>query len=79
MREIRARKDFIGVQWIEEDDDEDDDDDDDVESDEAKPEPARAVKLLDYACGTGVVSRVSNNHPASCNCKWLSYAPSPMD
>jgi hypothetical protein len=43
---IRGRLDFIGVDWV-------DDDDDDAEDD-----PDKSVRLLDYACGTGNVSRV---------------------
>ncbi|KAK3337499.1 methyltransferase-like protein [Cercophora scortea] len=53
VEEIRSRLDFIGADWV---DDDDDDDDDDKQSENAAP-PARAVRLLDYACGTGVVSR----------------------
>ena len=36
MEEIRARLDFIGVDWVDED------------------TGAGSVRLLDYACGTGV-------------------------
>ena len=58
--EIRSRLDFIGVDWV--DDDENDDEngshnDEDVkqsnkESGQAASE--KVVRLLDYACGTGV-------------------------
>ncbi|KAK3331116.1 S-adenosyl-L-methionine-dependent methyltransferase [Apodospora peruviana] len=47
--EIRTRLDFIGLDWV--------DDDDDSGDSENKKSPAKAVRLLDYACGTGVVSR----------------------
>jgi tRNA/tmRNA/rRNA uracil-C5-methylase (TrmA/RlmC/RlmD family) len=42
VAEIQARKDFIGVKWA-----------DGSSADQAK----RPVRLLDYACGTGLVSR----------------------
>ncbi|KAI1803699.1 S-adenosyl-L-methionine-dependent methyltransferase [Daldinia bambusicola] len=52
--EIQARLDWIGVDWAS-DDDSDDDDDEEVKS---KPtRPRREVRLLDYACGTGTMSR----------------------
>ena len=44
--EIQKRKDWIGVDWVKEGPD-----------DESK-KPQKSVKLLDYACGTGLVSRV---------------------
>lgn len=59
-KEIRKRKDFIGAGWVTDDDD--DDDDDDSESESAAQSTAangRSVRLLDYACGTGLISRVS--------------------
>jgi hypothetical protein len=43
---IQARLDFIGVAWVGEDED--------VEG----RDPENAVRLLDYACGTGLMSRV---------------------
>lgn len=46
--EIQARKDWIGVDWVE---------DTSEDEDESIP-PEKTVKLLDYACGTGLVSRV---------------------
>lgn len=69
VKRVQARRDFIGVQWIEDDDDDDDDDDEDdeipdeEESTRGKKEPTseaarRSVRLLDYACGTGAMSRV---------------------
>lgn len=48
-RRIEARMTLIGVEWIE-------DDSSDAEGDTA---PGRAVRVLDYACGTGSMSRVS--------------------
>lgn len=64
-KEIRKRKDFIGADWVI-----DDDDDDDSESESAAQSTAangRSVRLLDYACGTGLISRVS------CFLKSFSY------
>ncbi|KAK4153714.1 methyltransferase [Chaetomidium leptoderma] len=51
IEEIRARTDFIGVDWVD-----DEEDDDDVEE-SGNAAPKKSVRLLDYACGTGVVSR----------------------
>jgi hypothetical protein len=50
VEEIRARVDFIGVDWADEDDDEDGKGG--VEKKDAAAK--RSVRLLDYACGTGV-------------------------
>ena len=55
-QEIRARKDWIGVHWIE-----DSSDDDGAEEESPKRSPAdrtTGVRLLDYAAGTGMISRV---------------------
>jgi hypothetical protein len=49
IREIQRRKNFIGAAWV--------DDQEDVDGEER---PKREVRLLDYACGTGLVSRVSS-------------------
>ncbi len=49
IEEIRARRDFIGVDWVEDDDDESDDD----EEAKGEKEQQKSVRLLDYACGTG--------------------------
>lgn len=53
IEQIQARKDWIGVEWAEE-----------TSSSEAETStttttvtPKRSVRLLDYACGTGLVSR----------------------
>lgn len=51
-KRIEARRDFIGVEWVEDDSSEDG-------NGEADPKATRAVRLLDYACGTGAMSRVS--------------------
>jgi hypothetical protein len=45
IEEIRARRDFIGVDWVDDDDDESDHDGEAVQQ--------KSVRLLDYACGTG--------------------------
>lgn len=51
--ELQTRLDFIDADWASDDDSDEDDDDD-------KPhKPRREVRLLDYACGTGMMSRVS--------------------
>ncbi|KAK3364424.1 S-adenosyl-L-methionine-dependent methyltransferase [Lasiosphaeria hispida] len=56
VEEIRSRLDFIGVDWV-------DDSDDDGDEEGGKNEESitkKGVRLLDYACGTGLVSRVSH-------------------
>lgn len=45
VTEIRERKDFIGANWVEEDE---------------SGELSRPVRLLDYACGTGLATMVRN-------------------
>lgn len=67
-RRIEARRDFIGVEWIEDDSSEDEDDD-------ADANPGRIVRLLDYACGTGAMSRVSFVSPVSPACSLTDFAP----
>lgn len=54
IEEIRARVDFIGVDWADEEDDEDAGGGDDVEKKGETAQSQRSVRLLDYACGTGV-------------------------
>lgn len=54
-RRIEARRDFIGVDWVEDDSSSGGDD----EGDDGGDEPSRPVRILDYACGTGSMSRVS--------------------
>ncbi|KUI72695.1 hypothetical protein VM1G_08107 [Cytospora mali] len=51
-RRIETRRDFIGVDWIE-----DDDSSEDENGDDTHRQPHRTVKVLDYACGTGSMSR----------------------
>ncbi|KAI1851959.1 hypothetical protein JX266_002812 [Neoarthrinium moseri] len=52
---IQARLDFIGADWV--DDDEDDD---------AAGGDGRQLRLLDYACGTGMVSRALAPYTTQC-------------
>ncbi|KAI1633425.1 S-adenosyl-L-methionine-dependent methyltransferase [Biscogniauxia mediterranea] len=76
-REIQNRLDFIGVDWADDDDDDDEDEDvdgseseEDEEEDEEKKKdekkPKREVRLLDYACGTGLVSRALAPYVTQC-------------
>jgi hypothetical protein len=50
VEEIQARKDWIGVDWV--------DEDANTESATQSTKPEKSVRLLDYACGTGLVTRV---------------------
>ncbi|KAK4188952.1 S-adenosyl-L-methionine-dependent methyltransferase [Podospora australis] len=50
IKEIRARVDFMGVDWVDEDGDDDD------EEEEEDHTPKKVVRLLDYACGTGALA-----------------------
>ncbi|KAI0600712.1 S-adenosyl-L-methionine-dependent methyltransferase [Biscogniauxia sp. FL1348] len=59
-REIQNRLDFIGVDWA------DDDDDEDKSEEEEDKKPKREVRLLDYACGTGLVSRALAPYVTQC-------------
>ncbi|KAJ8131715.1 hypothetical protein O1611_g1909 [Lasiodiplodia mahajangana] len=61
-RELQARLDFIGVDWA--DDDDDDSDGESGEGDSKKPR--REVRLLDYACGTGMMSRALAPYTTQC-------------
>jgi hypothetical protein len=56
MEEIKSRRDWMGSNWIE-------DDSDDESSPTTSEASAKSVRLLDYACGTGMVSRVSPHSP----------------
>ena len=47
---IQKRKDFIGARWVADDD----------ENDDGSHAAGKPVRFLDYACGTGLVSRVSS-------------------
>ncbi|KAK3298160.1 S-adenosyl-L-methionine-dependent methyltransferase [Chaetomium fimeti] len=63
IEEIRARVDFIGVDWA----DEDDEDNNGGDGGEKKDVTAKkSVRLLDYACGTGVVSRALAPYTTQC-------------
>ncbi|KAK0725729.1 S-adenosyl-L-methionine-dependent methyltransferase [Lasiosphaeris hirsuta] len=53
VEEIRSRLDFIGVDWVDGSDD-DSGEDEDVTKEESAPK--REVRLLDYACGTGLAN-----------------------
>ncbi|WQF89604.1 Putative S-adenosyl-L-methionine-dependent methyltransferase superfamily [Colletotrichum destructivum] len=74
-REIQKRKDFIGADWVvDEDEDEDEDGSDDGSEDgpaTAQPPPppgadTKRVRLLDYACGTGLISRALAQFTTHC-------------
>ncbi|KAJ3569906.1 hypothetical protein NPX13_g5916 [Xylaria arbuscula] len=60
-RELQARLDFIGVDWAS-----DDEDSDDGEREENDKKPRREVRLLDYACGTGMMSRALLPYTTQC-------------
>ncbi|KAK4222346.1 S-adenosyl-L-methionine-dependent methyltransferase [Podospora fimiseda] len=62
IEEIRKRVEFIGVDWVDEDESETEDEDE--EKKKAKDE--KRVRLLDYACGTGVVSRALAPYTTQC-------------
>lgn len=51
VRRIEARRSLIGVDWVE-------DDSGDEEDDRTDGQPTKSVRLLDYACGTGAMTRV---------------------
>ncbi|KUJ23612.1 S-adenosyl-L-methionine-dependent methyltransferase [Mollisia scopiformis] len=57
IKEIQTRKDWIGVDWAE-----------DVSDDEntSSSVPKKTVRLLDYACGTGLVSRALAPYVTQC-------------
>lgn len=61
-RRLEARRGLIGVEWLEEDDSSGEEG---VSISNAVP--GRAVRVLDYACGTGSMSRVSPRAFLSCN------------
>ena len=51
IEEIQTRRDWIGVDWVNE------------HENESSGKPQKTVRLLDYACGTGLVSRVCHQFP----------------
>lgn len=63
VKEIRARLDFIGVDWVEDDDDAEDESNKDKSEEKT---PKKEVRMLDYACGTGVVSRALAPYTTQC-------------
>ncbi|KAH8907571.1 methyltransferase-like protein [Coniochaeta sp. PMI_546] len=58
---IRDRLDFLGVDWAG-----DDDSDDDKKQAQGEGKPKRPVRLLDYACGTGTISRALAPYTTQC-------------
>ncbi|KAI0503015.1 S-adenosyl-L-methionine-dependent methyltransferase [Xylaria bambusicola] len=60
-RELQARLDFIGVNWAS-----DDEDSDGEEVKDNDKKPTREVRLLDYACGTGMMSRALLPYTTQC-------------
>ncbi|KAI1212802.1 S-adenosyl-L-methionine-dependent methyltransferase [Annulohypoxylon truncatum] len=79
-KEIQSRLDWIGVDWSIADDQDDDDSDDDgddsnEDEDEGSKNPVKEskntqgkkeVRLLDYACGTGMMSRALAPYTTQC-------------
>ncbi|KAI1813154.1 S-adenosyl-L-methionine-dependent methyltransferase [Poronia punctata] len=61
-REIQARLDFIAVDWVSDDEDSDEE----VEEGGEGNKPRREVRLLDYACGTGMISRALAPYTTQC-------------
>ncbi|AEO64986.1 uncharacterized protein THITE_2048153 [Thermothielavioides terrestris NRRL 8126] len=67
IEEIRARLDFIGADWVDDDESEDDDgNEDDGGKNGQAAQAGKTVRLLDYACGTGVVSRALAPYTTQC-------------
>ncbi|KAI8951560.1 S-adenosyl-L-methionine-dependent methyltransferase [Xylaria longipes] len=60
-RELQARLDFIGVDWAS-----DDEDSNEEGGDDNNEKPRREVRLLDYACGTGMMSRALAPYTTQC-------------
>ncbi|KAK1580321.1 methyltransferase domain-containing protein [Colletotrichum navitas] len=68
-REVRTRKDFIGADWVVDDEEDEDDGGEGGSEDEAAHLPAadgKRVRLLDYACGTGLISRALSQFTTHC-------------
>ncbi|KAI0975763.1 S-adenosyl-L-methionine-dependent methyltransferase [Xylaria arbuscula] len=57
--ELQIRLDFIGADWVSDDDDSDEEGGEDESS-------RREVRLLDYACGTGMMSRALAPYTTQC-------------
>lgn len=57
MKEIQDRRDWIGVDWVP-----DSSDEEEAAESSSKTTEKKTIRLLDYACGTGLVSRVC--HPS---------------
>jgi hypothetical protein len=62
ITEIRSRRGWIGVNFLYDSKEKED-------GVEGAKVDIKIVRLLDYACGTGMVSRV-NLYPNSCLCGW---------
>lgn len=60
---IQKRLDLIGADWIKDDDDDDDNDGEDATTTTSS---SRQVRLLDYACGTGMISRTLAPYTTQC-------------
>jgi hypothetical protein len=56
--EIQKRRYFISVDWIEDDSDDEDEIEGRAAAVKDKKDEQAPIRLLDYACGTGLVSRV---------------------
>ncbi|KAI8627065.1 S-adenosyl-L-methionine-dependent methyltransferase [Xylariaceae sp. FL1651] len=64
-RELQARLEFIGVDWASDDEGESEDEND-KEAVKEDSKPRREVRLLDYACGTGMMSRALAPYTTQC-------------
>lgn len=63
VKEIQSRLDFIGVEWVNDDDDSDNDETTDKAG---EGDPTKQVRLLDYASGTGSISRALAPYTTQC-------------
>lgn len=70
IEEIQKRRYFISVDWVEDDSEDEDkdetggDDGQEKKATKAKTDDQPAIRLLDYACGTGLISRVRLSPPS---------------
>ncbi|KAG9247179.1 S-adenosyl-L-methionine-dependent methyltransferase [Calycina marina] len=62
---IQARRDWIGVDWIE-DSSEDSENSNSSAANPSAGNEGKTVKLLDYACGTGLISRAFAPYVSQC-------------